>query len=93
MSKLWLQTISNINYINWKDNNPLMAGKAILNLPQYSKDLVYLINSDFMKQRRGGIKTDVNGAELAESLKGAKNNPVVLLGKLLLGKICQHEWG
>jgi hypothetical protein len=36
-----------------------------------------------MKQRRGGIMTDVNGAELAESLKGAKNNPVVLLGKLL----------
>jgi hypothetical protein len=36
-----------------------------------------------MKQRRGGIKTDVNGAELAASLKGAKNTPRALLGKLL----------
>tara|TARA_R110001583_G_scaffold10715_1_gene49365 strand:- start:123 stop:1307 length:1185 start_codon:yes stop_codon:yes gene_type:complete len=36
-----------------------------------------------MKQRRGGIKTDVNGAELAASLRGAKNTPRALLAKLL----------
>ena len=78
-----LQQMSLVNFINYSDNNILAAAKAFANQKQYWLDWATLFNSDFMKQRRGGIKTDVNGAELAESLKGAKNNPVVLLGKLL----------
>ena len=78
-----LQQMSLVNFINYSDNNILAAAKAFANQKQYWADWAFLFNSDFMKQRRGGIKTDVNGAELAESLKGAKNNPVVLLGKLL----------
>ena len=78
-----LQQMSLVNFINYSDNNVFAAAKAFANQKQYWTDWATLFNSDFMKQRRGGIMTDVNGAELAESLRGAKNNPVVLLGKLL----------
>ena len=78
-----LQQMSLVNFINYSDNNILAAAKAFANQKQYWTDWAFLFNSDFMKQRRGGIKTDVNGAELVESLKGAKNGPVALLGKLL----------
>ena len=78
-----LQQMSIVNFINYSDNNVFTAAKAFANLPQYFADWAMLFNSDYMKQRRGGIKTDVNGAELAASLKGAKNTPRALLGKLL----------
>ena len=78
-----LQQMSMVNFINFADNNVFMAAKAFANQPQYYKDWAYIFNSDFMKQRRGGIKTDVNGAELAAELRGAKNTPRALIAKLL----------
>ena len=54
-----LQTISTVNFINWSDNNIFKASAAFANQPQYYKDWAYIFNSDFMKQRRGGIKTDI----------------------------------
>ena len=42
-----------------------------------------IFNSDFMKQRRKGIQTDVNGAELAASVKNAKNPIQAAIKKLL----------
>jgi len=78
-----LQQMSLVNFINYGDNNILKAGLAFANQPQYYRDWAFIFNSDFMKQRRGGIKTDINGAELAASLRGAKNTPRALLAKLL----------
>ncbi len=78
-----LQQMSMVNFINFADNNILTAAKAFANQKQYWADWAMIFNSDFMKQRRGGIKTDINGAELAASLKGAKNTPRALLAKLL----------
>ena len=78
-----LQQMSMVNFINFGDNNILAAAKAFANQPQYYADWATIFNSDFMKQRRGGIKTDINGAELAASLRGAKNTPRALLAKLL----------
>ena len=78
-----LQQMSMVNFINFADNNILTAAKAFANQPQYYKDWATIFNSDFMKQRRGGIKTDINGAELAASLRGAKNTPRALMAKLL----------
>ena len=78
-----LQQMSMVNFINFADNNIYTAAKAFANQKQYWTDWAFLFNSDFMKQRRGGIKTDVNGAELAASLRGAKNTPRALLAKLL----------
>jgi len=78
-----LQQMSMVNFINFADNNVFAAAKAFANQKQYWTDWAFIFNSDFMKQRRGGIKTDVNGAELAASLRGAKNTPRALLAKLL----------
>ena len=60
-----LQTISSINFINWSDNNPIAAGKAFANQKQYWKDFKYLFNSDYLVDRRGGLKMEVEEAEIA----------------------------
>ena len=78
-----LQQMSLVNFINFADNNIFNAAKAFANQEQYWKDWSFLFNSDFMKQRRGGIMTDVNGAELAASVQGAKNPVQAIIKKLL----------
>ena len=65
-----LQTISAVNYINWSDNNPLLAAKAFANQPQYWKDFVMIFNSDFLKQRRAGNKRGINEQELSQAVAG-----------------------
>ena len=64
-----LQTISTVNYINWHDNNPLKAAKAYANQPQFWKDFSTLFNSDFLKERRGGLKLNVSESEIADQAK------------------------
>ena len=68
-----LQTISSINFINWTDNNPAAAAKAFANQKQYWSDFTELFNSDFLKQRRSGLKTDVNADEIAQQAAGSTN--------------------
>ena len=67
-----LQQMSNVNYLNFADNNIFKAGLAFANQKQYWKDFTMIFNSDMMKQRRGGLGTDINGAELAEAIKKAR---------------------
>ena len=69
-----LQGLSTFNYVNWKDNNPIAAGKAFANTPQYWKDFKYIITSDMLRQRRGGLKYNVQEAELAQSAAQGKEN-------------------
>ena len=64
-----LQQISNVNFLNWADNNPIAAAKAFANQKQYWTDFAFILNSDYLKERRGGLKTDVNAADLAEAAK------------------------
>ena len=78
-----LQTISMVNFVNWSDNNPLKAAAAVANWDQYVKDFVYIFNSDMLKQRRAGLQTDVNEAEIASAVKGKNGNPTALLRALL----------
>jgi len=68
-----LQLISALNYLNLRDNNPIMAGKALLNFPQFAKDFATIFNSDMMKERRQGLKEDVSAAEIANAAATAKN--------------------
>jgi hypothetical protein len=68
-----LQMISNVNFINWSDNNMLKAAGAFANQPQYWKDVSMIFNSPFLKQRRAGLQTDVNAAELLAQIKDSKN--------------------
>jgi hypothetical protein len=66
-----LQLLSSINFVNFTDNNPLMAGVAFANQPQYWKDFKFLFNSDFLKERRGGLRFNVSESEIADMAKKA----------------------
>jgi len=83
-----LQQMSNVNYLNFADNNIFAAAKAFANQKQYWKDFAMIFNSDMMKQRRGGLQTDINGAELAEAIKKARpgnlfDQVAIITGKAL----------
>ena len=78
-----LQMISNVNFVNWHDNNPLKAAKAFANQKQYWSDVAMIFNSDYLKQRRGGIGTDLNAAELLRDMKDSPNKMKTAIAKLL----------
>ena len=68
-----LQTISSINYVNWSFNNPLRAGKALANQPQFWKDVKTLLNSNYLMDRRNGLKLNINESEIADAASTSKN--------------------
>jgi hypothetical protein len=72
-----LQTIGAVNYINTSDNNIAKAGLALLNVPQYTKDFFTLWNSDYLKDRRSGLTTDVVEAELAQAMNDPRNKSMI----------------
>ena len=76
-----LQTISSINFVNFTDNNILAAGKAFANQKQYWSDFMTLMNSDFLKERRGGLRINVNEADIADMAK--KGGARGVINKLL----------
>ena len=78
-----LQTISAVNFLNWKDNNPLKAGKAFANQPQYWSDFMKLMNSDFLVDRRNGLKINVSESEIADAAKTAPNKAKGVISYLL----------
>jgi len=78
-----LQTISTVNYIDWSDNNPAKAALAFANFPQFVKDVVYIFNSDYLLERRGGNRRTVNEAELTQWLKGKQNKAKAIISFLL----------
>jgi hypothetical protein len=78
-----LQQISLVNFINYSDNNPIAFAKALGNREQYSKDWVYLFNSDFLKQRRSGLQIDVNEDEIAKAAEQGGNSVKNILAVIL----------
>ena len=78
-----LQTLSAVNFINFSDNNPIAAGKALANFPQYVNDFSTLFNSDFLKQRRSGLQTDINADEIANAAATSKNKARAMLAAIL----------
>jgi len=83
MRSALLQQMSIVNYINFADNNIFAVAKAFANQKQYWADWAFIFNSDMLKQRRGGIMTDVNGAELAADMRKSKSPHRFLISKLL----------
>ena len=73
MRSAMLQTISSVNYLNWTDNNPINVAKTAANQKQFWSDFSEIFNSDFLKSRRSGLKTDVNADEIARSAETSKN--------------------
>ena len=86
-----LQTISAINFLNWKDNNPLKAGIAFANQPQYWKDFMSLMNSDFLVDRRNGLKINVSESEIADAARTSKNKAKAVISYLLKKGFTVHR--
>ena len=64
-----LQLISAVNFINFGDNNIIAAGKAFANQLQFWSDFKTLWNSDFLVERRDGLKINVNEQDIADVAK------------------------
>ena len=78
-----LQMLSATNYINWSDNNPIKAGQALANVPQFAKDFKTLFNSDWAKSRREGLRINVTESEIADAVTGSENTPKSIVSLLL----------
>ena len=78
-----LQTLSSVNFVNWNDNNPFKAAKALANQKQYWKDFSYIFNHPTLKQRRAGLDIDVNASEIAARVADSKNKISAGLNHLL----------
>jgi len=78
-----LQTISSVNFINWGDNNLYAAGKAFVNQKQYWKDFLTLMNSDYLLERRDGLKINVSESEIADAVEGSDNKVNAAISYLL----------
>ena len=78
-----LQTLSAANYINWSFNNPAKAAGAFANQKQYWKDFMELMNSDFLVDRRAGLKINVSESEVFNSATGAKDKASGVLNMFL----------
>jgi hypothetical protein len=63
-----LQTLSTVNFINWGDNNIYNAAKAFASEEMWPT-FMRLMNSDYLVNRRDGLKINVNEAELADAAK------------------------
>ena len=68
-----LQTLSALNYINFTDNNPIRIAATAANQKQFWADFSEIFNSDFLKSRRSGLKTDVNADEIARTAETSEN--------------------
>jgi len=64
-----LQLMSATNFVNLTDNNIFKAGTAFANQPQYWKDFKTLFNSEYLKNRRGGLEFNVTESEIADLAK------------------------
>ena len=78
-----LQTISAVNYVNWSDNNPLEIGKAVAKPKEWGKTFLEIYNSDFLKQRRGGLEINVEEAEIAKAVERSKGKARALYDGLI----------
>ena len=71
-----LQLTSSLNFINWGDNNIIAAGKAMLS-KDWIPTVIKLMNSDYLVNRRDGLKINVNESELADAAKTGGFNGMV----------------
>ncbi len=78
-----LQTISSVNFINWGDNNIVKAGLAFANQKQFWSDFMSLMNSDYLVERRNGLKINVSESEIADAVKDSKNKVKSAIALLL----------
>ena len=68
-----LQTLSSLNFVNLSDNNPLKAGRTLADPKNYWKNFMEIMNSDYLVDRRNGLKINVSESEIADAAKGSVN--------------------
>ena len=73
-----MQQLSTFNFTNWHDNNPLRIAKTFANPKQFWNDYSTLWNSNMLRQRRGGMRINVQEAEIAQAAAGAGGSRAVL---------------
>ena len=78
-----LQTISTVNFLNMRENNPIAAARAMGNVKQFSTDFMKIMNSDMLKQRRDGLEINVTEAEIASAAAGSKNPINAMIARVL----------
>ena len=78
-----LQMLSFTNFINWSDNNPAKAAAAFANQPLYWKKWTEIFNSDKLKERRGGLKSDIQESEIANQARNSKDKASAVVSYLL----------
>ena len=78
-----LQTISAVNFINWGDNNIVKAGLAFANQKQFWSDFMTLMNSDYLVERRNGLKINVSESEIADAVRDSDNKVKAAIAFLL----------
>ena len=78
-----LQTISSVNFINWSFNNPIKAGAAFANQSQYWKDFKMLMNSDFLVDRRNGLRINISENEIANAANTSGNKAQAVISYIL----------
>ncbi|MBC8303515.1 MAG: hypothetical protein H8E55_48120, partial [Pelagibacterales bacterium] len=74
MRSALLQTTSALNFINLEDNNIIAASRAFANKKQFWNDFAFLMNSDYLIDRREGLKLNVSESEIADAAKGSTNS-------------------
>ena len=78
-----LQTISAANFVNVSFNNPIKAGRAFANQKQYWKDFVEIMNSDYLVDRRKGLKLNISESEIADAAAGSSNKAKAAVNYIL----------
>ena len=78
-----LQTLSSANFINWSFNNPYKAGKAFANQKQYWSDFMRLMNSDFLVDRRNGMRINIAENEIANAANTSGNKAQAAISYIL----------
>ena len=87
-----LQLISTANFVNMSFNNPARAAQAFSNQPQYWADFMRIMNSDMLKQRRGGLEINVTEAEIAAAAKESKNPAKAVMAKIMKAGYLPTKW-
>jgi len=83
MRSALLQTISSANYTNLSFNNPLRMGQAFANQKQYWKDFMDIMNSDYLVDRRNGLKLNISESEIADAAATGGNKAKAAINYIL----------
>jgi len=78
-----LQTLSSLNYIDWRYNNPYAAARAFANQEEFWKTFLEIWESDMLVERREGNRFDLQLSEVLALVRNSNNPARAVLEKLL----------